>query len=236
MNEYLLLAAFMLIYFHRVVLLLLTSPFTCFYQTYAMNRENGFGNGRNLYEKAINYTGRQYRKFSERLGLFWVGQIHSHHLRMFFYRHVYRMDIAPKVIIYSGAEIRNPANVHIGAGSVIGNDAILDGRAGIFIGENVNLSSGVQIWTLQHDYRDPQFRCNPEHYGPVHIGDRAWLGPRTLLLHDVTIGEGSVVAAGAVVTKDTPPYSLVGGVPAKIIGERPQNLTYVFSGSHAHFL
>lgn len=116
------------------------------------------------------------------------------------------------------------------------NNAILDARAGITIGSNVNISSNVSIWTLQHDYRDPYFRCTPEHYGPVVIENRVWIGPSVTVLHDVTIGEGAVVAAGSVVTKSVPPYTLVGGIPAKVIGKRPKELKYNFTGKHRHFL
>ena len=63
-----------------------------------------------------------------------------------------------------------------------------------------------------------------------------WLRPRTLLLHDVVIGEERVVASGAVVTKNTPPYSLVSGVPAKIIGERPKNLKCILRRTFALFV
>lgn len=132
--------------------------------------------------------------------------------------------------------IRNPTGLCIGKGSIIGDNAILDARAGLIIGDDVNLSSDVQIWTYQHDYRDPFFSCNPGHYGKVIIGNRAWIGPRVIILHSVKIGEGAVIAAGAVVTKDVPPFTLVGGIPAKIIGKRPQNLKYHFNGKACSFL
>lgn len=174
--------------------------------------------------------------FKYRLCLKWVSAIPSHHIRNLFYRYAYAMQIGDDVTIYYGCELRAPANITIGKGSIIGDCAILDGRAGITIGENVNFSSYVSIWTMQHDYRDPRFQCTPEHYGPVEIKDRAWIGPNVIILHDVTIGEGAVIGAGAVVTKDIPAYCLAAGVPAKVIGERPRNLSYTFNGSHAHFL
>lgn len=176
--------------------------------------------------------------FKDRLCLYWIAQIPSHHIRNFFYRHIYLVQMGKHVTIYFGAEIRNPTGLKIGDGSIIGDNAILDARAGIEIGKNVNCSSNVRIWTLQHDWRDPNFNCTQEHYGPVKICDRAWIGPHTIILHDVTIGEGAVVAAGAVVTKDVPPYTLVGGIPAKTLGDqqRPQNLVYEFKGEHARFL
>lgn len=174
--------------------------------------------------------------FKDRLCLSWISQINSHHIRNFFYKNVYLMGFGKNVVVYSGLEVRKPTCLEIGEGSIIGDGAILDARAGITIGKNVNFSSNVSIWTMQHDYRDPLFRCMSGHYGPVVIGDRVWIGPNTVILHSVTIGEGAVVAAGAVVTKDVPPYSLVGGVPAKVIGSRPDNLSYSFKGYHSHFV
>ena len=160
---------------------------------------------------------------------FQVGLIPSHHIRNFLYRKFWLVDLSEKAIIYWGAEIRSSVQLHIGEGSIIGDNAILDARRGIFIGRHVNFSSGVHLWTEQHDYKDPYFRCIPDRSGPIKIGDRAWIGP------SVTIGEGAVVAAGAVVTKDVEPYTLVGGVPAKKIGERPRNLCYEFDGKYSPF-
>jgi acetyltransferase-like isoleucine patch superfamily enzyme len=113
--------------------------------------------------------------------------------------------------------------VDIGEGSIVGHRAILDGRLGITIGKNVNISTGVWIWTVQHDHQDPYFR---DVGGPVKIGDNAWISCRAILLPGVTIGEGAVVAAGAVVTQDVDEYTVVGGVPAKKIGERCRDIKY----------
>lgn len=164
-----------------------------------------------------------------------VSRFPSMHVRMFFYKHFFKVKLGKDTIIYKGTEIRSPKNLSIGSGTIIGDNAMLDARAGLVIGENVNFSSGVEIWTLQHDYRDPNFTCTPEHYGKVTIGDRVWIGPRVTILHSVNIGEGAVIAAGAVVTKDVAPYTLVGGIPAKYIGDRPRNMKYVFDGTHRHF-
>lgn len=165
-----------------------------------------------------------------------VGYIPSHHIRNFLYRYVFLLDMKEKVVIYYGAEIRAHFNVHIGKGSIIGDKAVLDGRrGGIYIGENVNFSSFVHLWTGQHDYKDPYFRSMPGRRGPIRIEDRAWIGPNVTILHSVTIGEGAVIAAGAVVTKDVAPYSVVGGIPAKVIGERPRNLKYEFTGKYTPF-
>lgn len=167
---------------------------------------------------------------------FQTGFIPSHHLRNFLYRYVWLVDMEPKVIIYWGAEIRASEQLHIGRGSIIGDKAILDARrGGIYIGKNVNFSTGVHLWTGQHDYNDPYFRSMPGKRGPIKIKDRVWIGPGVTILHSVTIGEGAVVAAGAVVTKDVEPYALVAGIPAKKIGERARDLRYEFSGEPSHF-
>lgn len=189
-----------------------------------------------LLVKCLSRLDHICNNFKYRLCLKWISEIPSHHIRNLFYKYVYALQIDKNVTIYHGCEFRAPANISIGKGSIIGDHAILDGRAGIKIGENVNFSSNVSIWTMQHDYRDPMFRCTPEHYGSVTIQDRAWIGPNVIILHDVNIGEGAVIGAGAVVTKDIPAYCLAAGVPARVIGERPQNLTYNFNGTHSRFL
>ena len=160
----------------------------------------------------------------------------SHRLRNFFYRKVCGLKIQAGAVVYYGAEIRDPQKVVIGQGSIIGDRAVLDGRNGIVIGENVVLASEVRIWTEQHDHRDPYFRCDTQQHGPVIIGDRAWIGSHTVILNSVQIGEGAVVASGAVVTHSVPPFAIVAGVPAKAIGERNHDLRYTFDGSHRHFI
>mgnify|MGYP002749517054 FL=1 len=159
----------------------------------------------------------------------------SHHIRNLIYQKICAMNIAPKAIIYYGAEIREPYNISIGTGSIIGDKAILDGRNKIIIGENVNLSSNVQIWTEQHDHRDPEFRCSPNKQ-PVIIKDRVWIGPNSIILHSVTIGEGAVIAAGSIVTKNVEPYTIVAGIPAKKINNRNTDLHYTFTGEYIPFL
>jgi acetyltransferase-like isoleucine patch superfamily enzyme len=153
---------------------------------------------------------------------FLVGRLPARRLRHLLYRRM-GVQLAPTAIIHRGLELRNPPRISIGAGSVIGFDVILDGRRYITIGEHVNVSSEVAIWTLQHDYRDADFA---EIGAPVVIGDRAWLSFRATVLPGVTIGEGAVVAAGAVVARDVPPYAVVAGVPARVVAERPRGLSY----------
>lgn len=90
----------------------------------------------------------------------------------------------------------------------------------IEIGDNVLFGSGVHIYTNDHAFADKTKPISEQGYtpsAPVIIKMGAWCGANSVILKGVTIGENSVVAAGAVVTRDVPPYSVVAGVPAKII-------------------
>lgn len=222
--------------FYRQIIIILFSPLI--WLTSSIKKKHGgiLSPGTNLVERGRNKLISIIDGYKDGILLYWVGHTHCHHLKMFYYKHLYHMNISSNVVIYKDCEVRAPEAISIGKGSVIGDDAILDGRAGITICDNVVLASKVSIWTLQHDYRDPEFLCTKEHYGPVKICNRAWIGPNVIILHDVTIGEGAVVAAGAVVTKDVPPFTLVGGIPAKPIGKRPENLTYNLKGKHRKFI
>lgn len=153
---------------------------------------------------------------------FWVGRLPGRRLRQALYR-MTGLQLGPGAVIHRGLELRVAQRIRIGEGSVIGFDVVLDGRQGIEIGRHVNVSSQAAIWTLQHDHRDPRFATRG---APVVVGDRAWLSFRCTVLPGVRIGEGAVVAAGAVVTKDVPAYAIVAGIPARVVGERPRELTY----------
>lgn len=115
------------------------------------------------------------------------------------------------------------ANISIGDNCVINREIYLDGRVGVVIGNNVNVSFQTCILSLQHDHNDPAF---PAVGGVVTICDHAWIGARVIVLPGVTIGEGAVVAAGSVVTRDVGAYEVVGGTPAKKISERTRKIGY----------
>ena len=105
-------------------------------------------------------------------------------------------------------------NIHIGKNVFINAGCKFQDQGGIFIGDNVLIGHNVVLATINHDL-NPYDRHNI--YQPIHIGDRAWIGSNAVITQGVTIGEGAVVAAGAVVTKDVPPLTVVGGVPAKVL-------------------
>lgn len=91
----------------------------------------------------------------------------------------------------------------------------------VTIGSHVNLAQGITITALNHNFEDKRQRIDTQGVSikPIIIGDDIWIGANAVVLPGVSIGHHSVVAAGAVVTKDVPPHSLVAGVPAKIIKE-----------------
>ena len=89
----------------------------------------------------------------------------------------------------------------------------------VTIGNHVNLAQGITVTALNHNFADPNKRIDEQGVGtiPVVIEDDIWIGANAVILPGVTIGHHSVVAAGAVVTKNVPPHSLVAGIPAKVI-------------------
>lgn len=163
-----------------------------------------------------------------------VGKIPSNRIRINILKNIYQMNLGKNVVVYNGFDIREPYNIEVGDGTIIGDGCILDARNEIKFGKNVNVSTGVWIWTEQHDYQCPYFRCNNKG-GKVNIEDHVWISCRTIILPGVTIGEGAVIAAGSVITKDVEPYSVYAGIPAKKIGNRNKDLKYVFDGDYLPF-
>jgi len=133
------------------------------------------------------------------------------------------MTIGKDSFISKDVYMTNSNLVKIGEYSHINRGCLLDARAGIEIGNSVSVSHDVKIVTGSHEIQSESF-CGI--FKPIKIEDYAWIGVGSMLLQGVTIGKGAVVAAGAVVTKDVPPYTVVGGVPAKKIGNRNEQLHY----------
>lgn len=106
-------------------------------------------------------------------------------------------------------------NIHIGRNVFINSGCHFQDQGGITLGDGVLIGHNVVLATINHDLDPANKRRN--HHGPIAIRDNAWIGSNATILPGVTIGEWAVVAAGAVVTKDVPAYTVVGGVPAKEI-------------------
>lgn len=170
-------------------------------------------------------TNRLYNYWldTELMVLRWVGHIPSHTIRKFKYR-FFGMKIGRGSTIHMWANFFQPENIEIGEDTIIGDHAFLDGRAKLKIGNHVDIASSVMIYNSEHNLEADDFSATT---GPVEIKDYVFIGPRVTILPGVIIGRGAVVAAGAVVTKDVPEFTIVGGVPAKEIGQRPnKNLQY----------
>lgn len=149
-----------------------------------------------------------------------TGYIPFHHIRRFIYR-IFGIKIGRGSSIHMFATFYNPLNIKIGKDTIIGEWAVLDGRAPLIIGNHVDIASNVMIYNAEHDVMSGNF--TKARMEKVEIGDYVFIGPRAIILPGVTIGRGAVVAAGAVVTKDVTPLAIVGGVPAKEIGTRPED-------------
>ena len=182
-----------------------------------------FENIKRILEKhpiIYNYFARVY-SFSYWIIIFFAnlaGYINIHFIRNFLYIRLFKIKMNKSNIIYCGARFFSPWGVHIGTNSIVGDHAFLDGRMGIYIGNNVNIAGEVRIYTLEHDIYSPSFDAIG---GPVIINDWAYIGSRVIILPGVSIGEGAVIASGAVVTKNVSPWTMVGGIPARFIRERP---------------
>ena len=144
-------------------------------------------------------------------------------VRHFFYRSLYRMKIGHRTFIGRDCMILRPDLIVLGEDTRVHWGCFLDGRRGITVGHHSLISFYVKIFTLQHDLDDPEFTAVG---GSVVIGNRTCINTGSIILPGVTIGDGAVVAAGAVVNKNVEPFAIVGGVPARFIRWRNSHLTY----------
>lgn len=164
---------------------------------------------------------RRCNHYAVRLSRFLV---FSNTLRMFFYRHFASIKIGESSMIWAGNKINDPTKLTIGANCIIGPDNVFLTRGGVTIGNNVNLSGFGFFISQQHDVSGDDFTRTV--FENITLHDRVWVATNCTILPGVTIHEGGVVAAGSVVTKDVDAWTVVGGNPARKIGERDQQLDY----------
>ena len=138
------------------------------------------------------------------------------------YWRVHFKDFGEGTTISELVKISDAGRISVGKASVIANRTNLEGQGGITIGDFVLLGFESIILTTGREYRDPKvpIKFQQVEEKPVVIGNDVWLGTRVIVLPGVTIGDGAVVGSGSVVTKDVPPFTIVGGVPARVIGKR----------------
>lgn len=144
-------------------------------------------------------------------------------LRKFLFRMVLENKIPASSSLHVGLDVFYVSGIVIGEKSVVNKFAVLDGRGGLTIGNNVSISAYTRILTASHDPNTEDFEYVTK---GVVIEDYVWIGVGALILPGVTLKKGCVVAAGSVVTKDVEAYHIVGGNPAKFIKERNRQLNY----------
>jgi acetyltransferase-like isoleucine patch superfamily enzyme len=178
-----------------------------------LERADGRGLHRLLAIRVLNYVTNHV-----------VSRVPSLALRRLWYRRVLGATFGPHAGIQLGCHVwfYGPGQIRrngfrLGAHSRINRDCCLDVRGQLQIGDNVSVSPEVAILTASHRVDHPEFRVEIR---PVVIEDHVWIGTRAMILPGVTLGHGCVVAAGAVVTRDAPPLTILAGVPARPVGVR----------------
>lgn len=155
-----------------------------------------------------------------------LAPLYQHRGRHAIIHHSVRMDTPPYRKFWLGdySVVESFACINNAVGDVIIGDHTRIGLHNtiigpVTIGSHVNLAQGITITALNHNFSDAEKRIDEQGVNttPVVIEDDIWIGANAVILPGVTIGQHSVVAAGAIVTKDVPPHSLVAGVPAKVI-------------------
>jgi acetyltransferase-like isoleucine patch superfamily enzyme len=121
--------------------------------------------------------------------------------------------------IMLGTRIWSAGGLSVGEDTVINRECRIEALGGIRVGTSVNISHAVRLQTGSHNIYSNDFEAV---YKPIAIGDYAWICEAATIIGGVSIGEGAVVMAGAVVTRDVAPWTIVGGVPARSVGVRPK--------------
>jgi acetyltransferase-like isoleucine patch superfamily enzyme len=117
--------------------------------------------------------------------------------------------------------IYQPEQLALGSQIDVGEYVVIRASGGVTIGDRVLVASHAVITSRQHPTALPRFGVTED--APIAIEDDVWIGAGAIVLPGVTVGRGAVVAAGAVVTGDVEPFTIVGGVPAKRIGDVPRD-------------
>ena len=137
----------------------------------------------------------------------------------------YHVKIGEETVVLRNVMFWSGCNIEIGKGCVINSNTILDAREGkIIIGDHVDIARDCVFWTGEHDSHTHEVKR-----GNVKIGDYCWIGFRSIITPGVTVGNSTICAANAVMTKDAEPDSIYAGIPAKKISTRNRTKDYVLS-------
>jgi maltose O-acetyltransferase len=142
-------------------------------------------------------------------------------IRSYFYTWMMKKT-GENVYIFSPFRCTSPEGIEIGNEVVIANNCVMGGEGGLKIGNYVMIGNNVTILTSNHGYEKydiPMLRQSIE-CKPTKINDDVWIGANSVILPGVLIGQGAIIGAGSIVTKDIEPYSIVAGNPARIIKKR----------------
>jgi maltose O-acetyltransferase len=169
--------------------------------------ETEFGNfsGRHLFAQTVANLLPQFTLAHVRGALWRAGGLHMGKKSMLFGR------------VTASGQGRLARLVTIGDETMISGPLHIDLGASLQIGNRVHIGHEVMLITAGHEISDADERCGRVRPGPIVLEDGCWIAARVTVLPNVTIGRGAVVAAGAVVHRDVPPNTLVGGVPARVI-------------------
>lgn len=127
------------------------------------------------------------------------------------------------VRIHGRFRVTSPRNLSVGNNVHVNENAFIRAEGGLSIGDNTHIAKNLVVYTMNHDYHG---MCLPyDHkklYKSVYIGKNVWIGINVTIVPGVTIGDGAVIGMGCVVTKDVPPFAIVGTVPQRLLKNRDQ--------------
>jgi acetyltransferase-like isoleucine patch superfamily enzyme len=153
----------------------------------------------------------------------WISHIPFHFIRIWWYRAIMKMKMSSSCNIQLGVTFYGDAinKISIGEHSVIHPRCVFNASAPIILGDRVHLAHAVEFYTTDHDPEAKDFGGRVQ---PINLEDDVYVGSRATILRGVTLGKGCVVAAGSVVTKSVEPYTVVGGVPARVLKKRSDHV------------
>jgi putative colanic acid biosynthesis acetyltransferase WcaF len=155
-----------------------------------------------------------------------ITHLPGHWLRLLWLR-VLGAKLGRGVCVFRGTTVIGAQELVLGDRVQIGFRVVLDARGGLTVGQDVLVSSDSQLLTANHNVDSDDFE---RQVAPIEIADHAWIATRAIVLAGVSVGQGAVVSAGGVATRDVPARTVVGGVPARRVAERSGGIDYRLGG------